>query len=101
VAVKDHAVATSGDYLRHFQMNGRRYGHILDPRTGYPVGNECRTVSVIAPSCTVAGLFSTTAFILGAKEGMQLIETHLEAAGAITTDQTRFYSRKFYEYIPA
>jgi thiamine biosynthesis lipoprotein len=101
VAVKDHAVATSGDYLRNFQINGRRYGHILDPRTGYPVSNECRAVSVIAPSCTIAGLFSTTAFILGAKEGIQLIETHLEAAGAITTDNTKFYSRKFYEYLPA
>lgn len=100
VAVTDHAVATSGDYLRSFQINGRRYGHILDPRTGYPVGNECRAVSVIAPSCTIAGLFSTTAFILGARAGVQLIESHPGAAGTITTDSTKIFTRTFHEYVP-
>lgn len=101
VAVTDHGVATSGDYLRNFAVNGRRYGHILDPRTGYPAFNDCRAVSVIAPSCTIAGLLSTSVCILGAKEGMQLIELHPGAAGAITTETTKLYSRKFHEYIPA
>jgi thiamine biosynthesis lipoprotein len=98
VAVTDHAVATSGDYLRHFQINGRRYGHIIDPRSGFPVDNGCRAVSVIAPSCTIAGILSTTAFILGPKEGLHLIESHLGAAGSITTDTTRVHTRRFYEY---
>jgi thiamine biosynthesis lipoprotein len=101
VAITDHAVATSGDYLRHFVSNGVRYGHILDPRTGYPALNDCRAVSVIAPSCTIAGLLSTSVCILGAKEGMELIELHPGAAGAITTNHTKIYSRKFHEYIPA
>lgn len=97
-AVTDHAVATSGDYIRHFQINGRRYGHIIDPRTGYPVDNGCRAASVIAPSCTIAGILSTTALILGAQEGLRLIETHLGAAGAITTDTNRIYSKRFPEF---
>jgi FAD:protein FMN transferase len=100
VTVADHAVATSGDYLRHLKINGVRYGHILDPRTGYPALNDCRAVSVIAPSCTIAGLLSTSACILGAKEGMELIERHPDAAGAITTDQTKIYSRKFHQFVP-
>lgn len=100
-ALTDHAVATSGDYLRHFEFNGVRYGHILDPRTGYPALNDCRAASVIAPSCTIAGLLSTSACILGVKEGMELIELHPGAAGAITTNTTKIYSRKFHEYIPA
>ena len=100
VAVTDHAVATSGDYLRNFQMYGRRYGHIIDPRTGYPVHSECRAVSVIAPSCTIAGLLSTTVFILGPKDGLQLIETHPGAAGAITTDNNKLFTKKFHEFIP-
>ena len=98
VAVTDHAVATSGDYFRNFQIDGRRYGHILDPRTGYPVANGCRAVSVIAPSCTIAGILSTTAMILGASEGLQLIETHPGAAGAISTDGPRHSSKRFHEY---
>jgi FAD:protein FMN transferase len=101
VAVTNHAVTTSGDYLRNFVHDGIRYGHILDPRTGYPALNDCRAVSVISPSCTIAGLLSTSVCILGAKEGMELIELHPGAAGAITTNSNRFYSRKFHEYLPA
>jgi FAD:protein FMN transferase len=86
---------------RNFTVNGRRYGHILDPRTGYPALNDCRAVSVIAPSCTIAGLLSTSICILGAKEGLQLIELHPGAAGAVITETTKLYSRKFHEYIPA
>ena len=101
VALTDHAVATSGDYRRHFVFNGRRYGHILDPRTGYPALNDCRAASVIGPSCTIAGLLATSICILGAKEGLQLVELHPNAAGAVTTATTKLYSRKFHEYVPA
>ena len=101
MALTDHAVATSGDYLRNFVINGRRYGHILDPRTGYPVFNDCRAVSVIAPSCTIAGLLSTSICILGARDGLQLVELHPGAAAAVLTETTNLYSRKFHEYIPA
>jgi thiamine biosynthesis lipoprotein len=99
VKVTDHAVATSGDYLRSFEYQGRRYGHIVDPRTGYPVNNGCCAVSVIAPSCTIAGILTTSAMILGPKDGLQLIETHVNAEGAFTTDNNRVYSRRFGEYI--
>ncbi|MFO1488514.1 MAG: FAD:protein FMN transferase [Verrucomicrobiota bacterium] len=99
VAVTGHAVATSGDYLRHFVHDGRRYGHIIDPRDGQPVYNRCLAVSVIAPTCTVAGILSTSAFILGPTEGLQLISQCLGAEGCITTDQTRHQTRKFHEYV--
>ena len=99
LAVKDRAVATSGDYLRNFQINGRRYGHIIDPRTGYPVDNGCRAVSVIAPSCTIAGILSTSAFILGPTEGLNLIGNYMGADGCIITDNTRHETRKFHEYV--
>ncbi len=100
VAVTNHAVATSGDYVRCFDVNGRRYSHILDPRTGYPADSGCHAASVISPSCTIAGLLATSAIILGAEEGMRLIEMHPGAAGAITTQTNKLYSRRFHEYIP-
>ena len=100
VAVTDHGVATSGDYIRCFEIDGRRYGHIIDPRIGYPVASECREVSVIAPSCTIAGLLSTTVFILGPKEGLELIEKHPGAAGVIVTDNNKLFTRRFHEFIP-
>jgi thiamine biosynthesis lipoprotein len=98
VAVTNHAVATSGDYLRHFLHQGRRYGHILDPRTGYPVNNGILSVSVIAPHCTVAGILSTSVFVLGPKEGMDLISLCPGAEGCITTENTRFQTKGFYVY---
>ena len=98
VAVTNHAVATSGDCLRYFLHQGRRYGHIIDPRTGYPVNNGLLSVSVIAPHCTMAGILSTTVFILGPKEGMNLIGICPNIEGCVTTDTTRIESQGFYAY---
>ena len=98
VAVNDQAVATSGDYLRSFVAGGRRYGHILDVRSGRPVDNGCLAVSVIAPNCTLAGMLSTTAFVLGAEEGLRLLDATYQAAGCIITGRGRVPSRKFHEY---
>jgi FAD:protein FMN transferase len=60
------ALATSGDSRRYLLKDGVRYGHILDPRTGWPVKNAPRSVSVAASSCTEAGLLSTMALLHGA-----------------------------------
>lgn len=98
VGVNNHAVASSGDYLRNYIVNGRRYGHIIDPRDGYPVNNGCLAVSIIAPHCTVAGILSTTAFVLGAKEGLDLMGVCPGVEGAITTENNRVHSRNFYAY---
>ncbi len=98
VAVKDAAVASSGDYLRNRLSGGRRIGHIIDPRTGYPVDNGCRAVSVIAPSCTLAGILATTAFVLGPRDGLPLIQSQPGAAGVISTETSRVHTRNFHEY---
>jgi thiamine biosynthesis lipoprotein len=99
VAATDRAIATSGDYLRHFTLNGRRYGHILDPRSGYPAATECLAVSIVAPSCTMAGILSTSAFILGPKAGYDLINRTYGVAGAILTHDQRIFSQGFYQYL--
>ncbi len=98
VAVTNHAVATSGDYVRHFLHQGRRYGHIVDPRTGYPVQNGSLSVSVIAPHCTVAGILATAAFVLGAKDGLALMSICPGVEGCITTDSDRSETKRFYAY---
>jgi thiamine biosynthesis lipoprotein len=98
VAVNNHAVATSGDYVRNFTIGGRRYGHIMDPRDGYPVNNGCLAVSVIAPYCTLAGILSTTAFVLGARDGLEVLRAVPGVEGAITSANGRVHTPKFYAY---
>ena len=63
VELVDGAVATSGDYERFFELAGRRYCHILDPRSGMPV-SYWQSVSVVAPLCIVAGSCSTIAMLM-------------------------------------
>jgi thiamine biosynthesis lipoprotein len=98
VAVTNHAVATSGDYLRHFVHEGRRYGHILDPRNGYPVNNGVLSVSIIAPHCTFAGILSTSVCVLGPKEGADLIALCPGVEGCINTESSRYQTKGFYAY---
>jgi thiamine biosynthesis lipoprotein len=66
IEVVDAAVATSGDYERFIEIDGRRYCHILDPRSGWPV-THWQSVSVVAPLATVAGSCATIAMLLGAQ----------------------------------
>jgi FAD:protein FMN transferase len=60
------ALATSGDSRRYLLKNGIRYGHILNPLTGWPTPEAPRSVTVAASTCTEAGLLSTVALLQGA-----------------------------------
>ena len=86
LAVADFGVAASGDALRRFEFNGVRYGHILDPRTGWPVANGMRGVSVFAPSCLQAGIYSTALFVLGLKDGLRFAACARDLEACILTD---------------
>lgn len=99
IAVRDRGVASSGDYLRSFTMEGKRYGHIVDPRTGRPVANGCLQATVIAPSCLQAGVLSTAAFILGAKEGIEFIQQILGVEALMLSAGARHQTRSFFQYV--
>jgi thiamine biosynthesis lipoprotein len=66
IDVRQGALATSGDTYRYVARDGHRYTHILDPRTGCPVDNAPRSVTVAAGSCTQAGMLTTLALLHGA-----------------------------------
>lgn len=63
--VSDRAVATSGDYLQYFRYGGKRYHHLLDPRTGEPRSTGMRSITVEAASCMAADAAATTLFGAG------------------------------------
>ena len=99
IAVTDRGVASSGDYVRGFTHEGRRYGHIVDPRTGWPVSNGCLQATVIAPTCLQAGVLSTAAFVLGADAGIRLIQETFGAEGCLLTTRARHQTRGFFRYV--
>ncbi len=66
------ALATSGGYERFVEIDGRRLGHLLDPRTGYPV-EGLAAVTVLADRAMMADALSTALFILGPREGADLL----------------------------
>jgi thiamine biosynthesis lipoprotein len=99
VGLRGRGIASSGDYIRNFTSGGRRYGHIIDPRTGAPVANGCTQATVIAGTCLQAGVLSTAAFVLGVKAGLELIQACPGAEGTILTERERAQTRGFYEYV--
>lgn len=99
VAVVGKGVASSGDYLRSFTIEGKRYGHIIDPRTGWPVANGCTQATVIAGTCLQAGVLSTTAFVLGVPAGIEFIQSCPGCEGLLLTDKARAQTRGFFNYV--
>lgn len=65
--LSDEAVATSGDYQRYAILDGHRYHHILDPRTGYPA-MHCQSVTVLAATAEEADVLATYLFVRGAEK---------------------------------
>ena len=72
--VTNQAVVTSGVYEHFFIKNGKRYHHIMDTRTGYPVDNGLTSVTVVTPSSTDADGFGLLLFCEGTREGLKLGE---------------------------
>lgn len=80
----DHAFSTAGDYARAYVVGGKRYHHIIDPKTGYPA-TACRSVTIWAPDATTADGVDDAVFILGPEEGLKLVES-LDGVGAVIVD---------------
>ncbi len=99
LAVVGRSVASSGDYIRRVVAGGRRYGHIIDVRTGWPVNNGCLQATVIAGSCLQAGVLSTTAFVLGVPKGIEFIQACPGAEGLIVTERARAQTRGFFHHV--
>lgn len=90
IRLSDKAISTSGDYERYFIENGRRFHHILNPKTGYPA-RLCRSVSVVADEGVFSDSFSTAIFVLGPDEGLKLAQRRgmeaiiIDSAGVLRT----------------
>jgi thiamine biosynthesis lipoprotein len=84
IELRDCAMSTAGDYERYFIEEGRRFHHIIDPRTGYPA-TAARSVNLLAESAFVSDVVDDIVFILGPQEALPIVES-IAGAGAIVVD---------------
>ena len=70
VQIETGAVATSGDYRNFVTVDGRRYAHVIDPRTGWPAAHALASVTVVAENCADADAWATALLVLGPEQGM-------------------------------
>jgi thiamine biosynthesis lipoprotein len=98
VALADQAVSTSGDYRNFFLSDGRRYSHIIDPRTGQPAATGLASVSVVHASCARSSALATALFVLGPEAGFALAARERLACLFILRDGARFIQRSTPEF---
>ncbi|MGY0036465.1 FAD:protein FMN transferase [Pedobacter sp. NJ-S-72] len=83
--ISDMAIATSGNYEKYATINGRRYSHTIDPKTGLPVSGT-KSVSIICPSAELADALATPVIVMGAQVGLDLINQLQQVACIIIDD---------------
>lgn len=91
--ISNMAIATSGDYEKYATINGRRYSHTIDPKTGLPVSG-IKSVSIICPSAELADALTTPVIVMGVRVGLDLINQLQQVACIIIDDQDRLYTSK-------
>lgn len=80
IELKNQSLASSGDYRNFFEVDGKRYSHTIDPRTGYPVSHSVTATSVISPDCMTADAMATALMVLGEQEGVEVaVKADVEA----------------------
>lgn len=92
--ISDKAVITSGGYERFFEQDGKRYIHIFDGKTGYPVDNEISSVTIVCKSGLLGDSLSTTLFVMGVEKAIDFWQNRRDFDMLIlTNDQTLFYTK--------
>jgi thiamine biosynthesis lipoprotein len=72
--ISDKGIATSGNYRNYYDIDGKRYSHIISPATGYPVENQIRGITVISDNCLDSDALATALLVMDVGDGIKLIE---------------------------
>ena len=91
--INDRAVVTSGDYERYLLMDGKRYGHIINPKTGYP-SQGVISCTVFAPKAELADALATALFVLGIENGLYFVNQLPEVDAIMIDDEGNLHASK-------
>lgn len=89
--ISNMAVATSGNYEKFALINGKRYSHTIDPKTGFPVSG-IKSVTIISPNAEIADAMATPVMVMGIKVGLSLINQMRGMACVIIDDDNKIYT---------
>lgn len=91
--ISNMAIATSGNYAKFVVIDGKKYSHTIDPKTGLPVSG-IKSVSIICPSAEFADALATPVTVMGAYVGLDLVNQMHNVACIIITDDNKLYTSK-------
>lgn len=96
--VTNAAITTSGDYQKYVEFNGKRYSHIINPKTGMPASGLI-SVTVIGENAEIANGLSTSIMVLGYEKGLELLKSYPNYACLILTDKGKVKKSKNFNKI--
>jgi len=85
------AIATSGNYEKYAVIDGKKYSHTIDPKTGLPV-TGIKSVSIICPSAEMADALTTPVMVMGLSVGLDLINQMNQVACVVIDDNDQVYT---------
>ncbi len=91
IDLHDMAIATSGNYEKYVVIDGKKYSHTIDPRTGFPVHGIC-SVSIISPNAELCDALATPVMVMGVKQGLHLINQINQVAAVVIDDHNRLFT---------
>jgi len=93
LSISNMAIATSGNYEKYAVIDGKKYSHTIDPKTGLPV-TGIKSVSILCPSAELADALATPVIVMGIKVGLDLINQLNNVACVIVDDHNQIYTSK-------
>ena len=98
--INDLSVITSGTYQRFFEIDSKRYHHILNPKTGYSYENDLSSVTIISKKSIQGDALSTVCFSLGKEKGLELLNSLEGVSGCFIDENNQVsYSQSFKHYL--
>ena len=91
MGITDKAVATSGNYEKFVTIDGKRYSHTIDPKTGFPVSG-IKSVTIICPNAEIADALATPVMVMGVKVGLEMINQLKDVACVIIDEDHKIYT---------